>query len=175
MKSNFNLQPEILENDIVKLIPLQENHFEELFNIASDPLLWKLHPIKERYKKENFTPFFDQALQFKSSFLIIDKSENEVIGTTRFYDYNAEKLSIAIGYTFIARKFWGGKHNAAIKNLMIDYAFIHVDSILFHVGSENIRSQKAVLKLGALKINELMFPHNEIDIPHFEYQLNKIK
>ena len=74
----------------------------------------------------------------------------------------------------MGRKFWGGFYNTAIKKLLIYYASQHVNSILFHVGSENIRSQKAVLKLGATKINELMFPHNEIDIPHFEYELKRI-
>lgn len=77
------------------------------------------------------------------------------------------KSNIAKGYTFIARKFLGKKIQYSNQKSN-DYAFTHVDSILFHVGSENIRSQKAVLKLGASKITELMFPHNGIDILHFE-------
>ena len=173
MKPEFNLQPEILENDIVKLVPLQENHFEELFKVASDPLIWEQHPSKDRYKIEIFKPFFEGALNSKGAFLILDKKTNEVMGTTRFYDYDKEKSSIGIGYTFISRKFWGGPYNKSTKKLMIDYAFQHVDSILFHVGIENIRSQKAVLKLGATKINEMSFSVNNINMPHFEYELKK--
>ncbi|MEO7978008.1 GNAT family N-acetyltransferase [Flavobacterium sp.] len=173
MKPNFNLQPEFLEDDIVKLIPLQRNHFDKLYKVASDPLIWELHPIKNRYKKEIFIPFFDAAVNSESAFLISHKDTNEVMGTTRLYDYNFEKSSIAIGFTFTGRKFWGGCYNSAIKKLLIDYVFQYVDSILFHVGSENIRSQKAVLKLGALKINEINFPHNGTDIRHFEYELKK--
>ena len=109
----------------------------------------------------------------ESAFLILHKNTNEVMGTTRFYDYNLEKSSVAIGFTFLGRKFWGGSYNSAVKKLLIDYAFQYVNSILFHVGSENIRSQKAVIKLGALKINEIDFPHNGIDIPHLEYELKK--
>src|SRR5690349_21474787 len=107
-KSNFNLQPDFLQDEITKLIPLQEDHFEELYKVASDPLIWEQHPIKDRYKKEVFLPFFETAVQAKSSFLILDKQTNEIIGTTRFYDYKPENSSIAIGYTFISRKFWGG-------------------------------------------------------------------
>lgn len=173
MKSGFNLQPELLEDNTVKLIPLQENHFDELYKAASDPLIWELHPIKNRYEKEIFIPFFNTAINSESAFLILHQHTKEVMGTTRFYDYNFEKSSVAIGFTFIARKFWGGSYNTAIKKLLIDYAFQYVNSIIFHVGSENIRSQKAVLKLGALKINEINSPHNGIDIPPFEYELKK--
>ncbi|MBZ4043798.1 GNAT family N-acetyltransferase [Flavobacterium hibisci] len=173
--SNFNLQPDFLENETIKLIPLQEDHFEVLYELASDPLVWEQHPIKDRYKKEVFKSFFEAAVNSKGAFLILERKTNEVIGTTRFYDYNPEKSNVGIGYTFIGRKFWGGPYNAATKKLLIDYAFQTVSSILFHVGAENIRSQKAVLKLGAVKINEMFFPHNGIDLPHFEYELRKEK
>ncbi|WP_348798197.1 GNAT family N-acetyltransferase [Flavobacterium adhaerens] len=169
----LNLQPVVLENEFVKLIPLEENHFEELYTIASDPLLWEQHPIKDRYKIEVFKPFFEAGINSKGAFLILDKKKNETIGTTRFYDYMPEKSSVAIGFTFIGREFWGGIYNQSTKKLLIDYAFQNVNSILFHVGAENIRSQKAVLKLGASKVREMNFPHNGVDILHYEYELKK--
>ncbi|WP_245176604.1 GNAT family N-acetyltransferase [Flavobacterium denitrificans] len=169
---NFNLQPDFLENEITKLIPLEEKHFEALFEAASDPLIWEQNPVKDRYKREVFSAFFEMIFT-KSPFLILDKQTNEIMGTSSFYDYNPEKSSVAIGYTFIARKFWGGPYNKSNKKLMIDYAFQHVDSILFHIGSENFRSQKAVLKLGAEKINDMTFEINGINVPYFEYELKK--
>jgi RimJ/RimL family protein N-acetyltransferase len=169
----FNLQPEVLENDIIKLIPLQENHFEALLKAASDPLIWEQYPVKDRYKIENFKPFFESAINSQGAFLILDATTDEVMGTTRFYDYNAEKPSVAIGFTFITRKFWGGPYNKAVKKLMIDYAFENVNSVFFHVGEENYRSQKAVSKLGAIKVNEVFFTINGIDILHYEYELKK--
>ena len=173
MEPNFNLQPEILEDDVTKLIPLQEDHFEELYKVASDPLIWEQHPIKDRYKKEVFKPFFDAAISSKGAFLILDKKTNEIMGTSRYYEYNPEESSVAIGYTFIGRKFWGGAYNKSTKKLLIDYAFQNVNSIFFHIGAENIRSQKAVLKLGTTKTNEINFPHNGVDLLHFEYELKK--
>ena len=171
--TKFNLQPEVLENDIIKLIPMQESHFEELHKAASDPLIWEQYPIKDRYKLENFKPFFNGAINSKGAFLILDKATNEVMGTSRFYDYNAEKSSVAIGFTFITRKFWGGPYNKALKKLMIDYAFESLNSVIFHVAETNFRSQKAVLKLGAEKINEVTFNMNGADILHYEYELKK--
>ncbi|WP_343694920.1 GNAT family N-acetyltransferase [Flavobacterium sp.] len=169
----FNLQPDFLEDEITKLVPLKESDFEELYKVASDPLIWEQHPMKDRYKKEVFQSFFEAAINSKGSFLILDKQTNEIMGTTRYYDYNPEKSSVAIGYTFISRKYWGGPYNNSTKKLLIDYAFQHVDSILFHIGAENFRSQKAVSKLGAVKINTMVVSSNGINIPHFEYLLSK--
>ena len=172
--SNFNLQPDILENELTKLIPLQENHFEALFEAASDPLIWEQNPVKNRHEKEGFKTFFE-IISTKNPFLILDKQTNEIIGTTSFYDYNPEKSNVGIGYTFITRKYWGSSYNSSIKKLLTDYAFQHVDSILFHVGAENFRAQKAVLKLGAEKINDILFNINNVEVPYFEYELKKSK
>lgn len=150
---NFSIQP-ILENENFKLISLKENDFERLFEVASDPKVWEQHPNKDRYKREVFETFFKGALESKGAFLIIDKQSNEVLGSTRFYDFNEEKNSILIGYTFYGTKSWGKNINPQVKKLMLDYIFQFVESAIFHVGKNNIRSQKAMEKLGAKKISE---------------------
>lgn len=150
---NFSIQPN-LENENYKLIPLKKNHFERLFEVASDPKVWEQHPNKDRYKREVFENFFKGALESKGAFLIIDKQSNKVLGSTRFYDFDAGKNSILIGYTFYGTKSWGKKINPQVKKLMLDYIFQFVETAIFHVGKNNIRSQKAMEKLGAKKISE---------------------
>jgi RimJ/RimL family protein N-acetyltransferase len=152
MKIVFNLQP-TLENDIVKLVPLKKQDFEALYSVASDPLIWEQHPNKERHKREVFQNFFNGALEH-GALLIYDNQLNKLIGSTRFYDLDQENKSIVIGYTFFAREYWGGTYNQSVKKLMIDYAFQHLEQVLFHIGAQNIRSQKAIAKLGAIKIDE---------------------
>ncbi len=144
----MNLQP-TLENENVKLIPLQETDFEKLYKVASDPLIWEQHPNKERYKKEIFQTFFDGAMASEGAFLIIDKASDEIAGSTRFYSYDEDDNSIFIGYTFYGRKFWGSKLNPQVKKLMMDYIFQYVYLAKFHVGQDNHRSRKAMEKLGA--------------------------
>ena len=144
-----------LENENVKLVPLNPNDFEELFSVASDPKIWEQHPNKDRYQREVFEKFFQGAIESKGAFKIMDKSSNEVAGSTRFYDYNQDDNSIFIGYTFYATKFWGSKLNPQVKKLMLDYIFQFVDKVNFHVGKNNIRSQKAMEKLGAKKVDEV--------------------
>ena len=144
-----------LENENVKLVPLNPNDFEELFSVASDPKIWEQHPNKDRYQREVFEKFFQGAIESKGAFKILDKNTGEIAGSTRFYDYNPKENSIFIGYTFYATKFWGSKLNPQVKKLMLDYIFQFVDKVNFHVGKDNIRSQKAMEKLGAKKVDEV--------------------
>jgi RimJ/RimL family protein N-acetyltransferase len=166
-------QPEILENDILKIVPLHESDFDNLFEVASDPLIWEQHPASDRYKKEVFQLYFDGAISGKTAFKIIDKLTNKIIGSTRYYDYMPENSSIAIGYTFLARQYWGGRYNKSSKKLIIDYAFQFVDKIYFHIGATNVRSQLATTRNGAIKIREFDSEQNGIKTTSFEYQIEK--
>jgi RimJ/RimL family protein N-acetyltransferase len=153
---NFLNPIKIIENDIVRLGPLQESDFERLYNVGSDPEIWAGHPAKDRYQKDIFEKYFQGAIESETAYLIIDKIKNQVIGTSRFYEVEPEDKSVAIGYTFLAKSYWGTGYNSIIKRLMLETAFQEVDQVIFHVGAENIISQKAVLKLGAklLKIDD---------------------
>lgn len=164
-------QPTQLQNDLVKLLLLTADSFNELYKVASDPLIWEQHPDKDRYKEEVFKIYFDGALNSGTAFLIYDNKNGELAGCTRFYDYRPNESTIAIGYTFIARKYWGGEFNGAVKRLLLQYAFNYVNAVVFHIGSTNIRSQRAVEKIGGEKFREV-----EMDSKvHFEYKLTKEK
>ncbi len=156
LQNKMNLQPTHLQADIVKLLPLEIQDFDALYQVAADPLVWEQHPAKDRYQIEVFKELFEGAMVSKSAFKIIDLQTNQIAGSTRFYDYNPQKSQIAIGYTFIARKYWATHFNRKLKEIMLNYAFEHVNTVLFHVGETNFRSQKAVQKLGATKIGEVM-------------------
>ncbi|WP_162126945.1 GNAT family N-acetyltransferase [Flavobacterium phycosphaerae] len=151
---NFDRQPTHLHNEQIRLVPLQENDFEVLYAVASDPLVWEQHPNKLRYQRDVFQNYFEGALMSEGAFLIRDTNTHEVVGSSRFYDYDEKEHSVLIGYTFIGRKFWGTGHNKALKKLMLDYAFRYVDKVYFHIGAFNIRSQKAIEKIGAIKVDE---------------------
>ncbi len=149
----MNIQP-TLENENFRLVPLKETDFERLFAVASDPKVWEQHPNKDRYKREVFLNFFKGAMESKGAFLVLDKTSDEVLGSTRFYDFDKENKTILIGYTFYGTKSWGKNINPQVKKLMLDYIFQFVETVIFHVGKDNIRSRKAMEKLGAAKIGE---------------------
>lgn len=170
----FDLQPKHLQNELIKLVPLHENDFEELYEVASDPLVWEQHPNKLRYQREVFQNFFQGAIESKGAFFVRDTKTNETIGSSRFYDYNEKDASVLIGYTFIGRKYWGNGYNKALKKLMMNYAFQYVDTIYFHIGANNIRSQKAMGKIGGIKIDEFEIEYYGEDSKlNYIYRINK--
>lgn len=149
----FDIQP-VLENDKAILYPLQEEDFEALYAVASDPKIWEQHPNKDRWKRDVFRTWFDGALQSRGAFKIIDKASNTLAGSTRIYDYHEQDNSILIGYTFYATRFWGKGLNLSVKALLLDYLFRFVAHVDFHIGAVNIRSQVAIGRLGARKVGE---------------------
>lgn len=169
---SINWQPSHLENDSVRLDPLQPGDFERLYTVASDPMIWEQHPDQLRHQREVFQGYFDGAISGGMAFIIIDKITDKVIGSTRYYDYNPEESSIAIGYTFLAKEYWGGKYNKYSKDLLLGYAFTYVDKVYFHIGINNTRSQIATSRIGAEKIREVDMGTSG-KAPHFEYRMDK--
>ena len=141
-----------LENDRVLLQPLKEEDFEALYAVASDPKIWEQHPSNDRWKKDVFRDFFDEAIKSNGAYLIIDKKSNDIAGWTRYY--NQEGDAIMIGYTFYATKYWGTGFNPVVKSLMLEHIFKTVKKVQFQVGAVNKRSQIAVERLGAIKVME---------------------
>ena len=149
----FSVQT-LLENEKYQLIPLQQGDFESLYEVASDPRVWVQHPNKDRYQKKVFENFFKGAIKSEGAFKIVDRLTGEMLGSTRFYDYDEENNSIFIGYTFYGTKSWGKKINPQIKKLMLEYIFQFVETVYFHVGKDNIRSRTAMERLGAENLGE---------------------
>lgn len=170
---SLHLQP-ALENDTVMLCPLQQADFEALYAAASDPEVWAQHPNRDRWKRDVFRNYFDGAMQSGGAFRVVYKNTGEVIGSTRFYDYNEAGKSLFIGYTFYARAYWGRGINPAVKGLMLDYAFGFVETVYFHIGAENLRSQIAITRLGARKVAERQVAYfGEPDRLNFEYVITR--
>ncbi len=148
-----NWQPQ-LSNERVHLRPLQADDFDTLYAVASDPLIWEQHPNPDRYKREVFTNYFTGAMESGGALLISDATSSEVVGCSRFYDYLPAQSEVKIGYTFFSRSCWGTGINRTVKHLMIAHALQYVQTIIFHVGANNLRSRRAMEKLGARLIGE---------------------
>jgi RimJ/RimL family protein N-acetyltransferase len=145
----FELQPN-LKGELIELRPLREEDFEELYAAASDPLVWEQHPQSDRYKEDVFREFFRGAIASGGAFVVVDSETNRVVGSSRFHGYDEEKSEVEIGWTFLARSHWGGRFNGEMKRLMLGHAFRFVESVLFLVGPENMRSRRAVEKIGGI-------------------------
>lgn len=168
-----DLRPARLEDELVFLIPLEAGDYERIYQVASDPKIWEQHPSRNRYRREVFQAYFDSAVESQSAFLVFDRLSGQLIGCTRYYDYKPEESSVAIGFTFLACAWWGGRYNRAMKKLLIDHAFHFADKIIFHIGPTNYRSQQALLKIGGVKTGEVDFDHYGAKELHFEYEISR--
>lgn len=150
-KTAFDLQP-VLQGEHLLLRPLTVEDFDALFKVASDPLIWEQHPNSDRYKRDVFEKFFSDAMASGGALVAIDRATNEVIGSSRYFGLDEENSEIEIGWTFLARKCWGGFINGEMKKLMLEHAFKYVKNVVFMIGPNNMRSRKAVEKIGAVHI-----------------------
>ena len=144
----FELQP-TLTGTLIELRPLALTDFDALFAAASDPLIWEQHPEPNRHEKEVFLKFFDGAIASGGAFAVIDRHSGRIIGSSRYWNLNPAASEVEIGWTFLEREFWGGPYNGELKSLMLRHAFRFVERVVFVVGEDNLRSQKALQKIGA--------------------------
>ena len=147
---NFDFRP-TLRGELVELRPLRAEDFADLYAAASDPLVWEQHPASDRHREDVFREFFRGALESGGAFVVIDRADGRVIGSTRFLAYDEKGSEVEIGYTFLARSHWGGRYNGEMKRLMLGHAFRFVRSVVLLVGPENYRSQRAVEKIGGVR------------------------
>ena len=147
----FDLQP-TLKGELLILRPLRSEDFHGLYAVASDPLIWEQHPASDRYQEDVFKEFFREAMESGGALIAIDCKDDQIIGSSRFHGYDEVKSEIEIGWTFLARSRWGGIYNREMKELMLRHAFRFVNSVVFLVGPQNLRSQKAVEKIGGVRV-----------------------
>jgi len=133
----------------LELRPLRPDDWAALHAVASDPQLWAQHPASDRWQEPVFREYFDQALASGGALAIIDRALGGIIGSSRYGLDRAEAGEMEIGWTFLARSYWGGAMNAELKRAMLTHAFQYVERVIFIVGEHNQRSRRAMEKVGA--------------------------
>jgi len=155
--------------------PIAAGDWAELFAAGSDPKIWEVHPVPDRYTEAEFRKFFDGALNSKMGFVFVDRKSGRLIGSSRYYGYEPAISEIEIGWTFVIREFWGGATNREVKRLMLDHAFTFVDTVIFWVGDTNRRSQGAMTKIGGVKREGLFTRELSGDRPYFIFEITKAR
>lgn len=140
----------MLRSALIELRPLRPDDFDQLFALASDPLIWQQHPESDRYREDRFRVFFSGALESGGALVAHDAADGRMIGSSRYHGYDPDRSEIEIGWTFLARSHWGGRYNREMKRLMLEHAFRFVDTVVFLVGLTNFRSRRAVEKIGGV-------------------------
>lgn len=169
MSTAFELQP-VLEGARILIRPIVAADWESMYAAAADPGIWKLHPATDRYQEDVFRQFFEDALSSGSGFSFVDRQRGAIVGSSRFHGLDLAASEIEIGWTFLARAYWGGSYNAEIKQLMLEHAFRFVDTVVFWVGEDNLRSRRAMEKVGGV-LREGAFDRG--DDPYVVFEISK--
>lgn len=147
--TTLDRQPHLANADVI-LRPLTAADWSTLFAAASDPQIWTGHPAQDRWQEPVFRRFFDEGLASGGALVALDPGSGAIIGASRYDFERAGPREVEIGWTFLARSHWGGVTNAAMKALMIGHALKSVDRVIFLIGETNMRSRRAIEKIGGV-------------------------
>ena len=172
--SQPDFQPTLV-GPTITVRPVSADDWKDLFAAGSDPKIWEVHPVPDRYTEAGFRKFFDGAVDSKMGFAFVDRANGRLIGSSRYYGYEPESGEIEIGWTFLARSHWGGAANREVKGLMLDHAFTFADTVLFWVGEQNWRSQGAMTKIGGRKREGLFTRALSGETPYFIFEITKAR
>jgi RimJ/RimL family protein N-acetyltransferase len=131
---------------------LREADFGALYEVARDPLLWEQHPCPDRWKEPVFRVYFDEALACGGALVIEDSASGRALGASQYRWLDEAKGELEIGWSFLARARWGGATNGEVKRLMVGHALGFATRVVFFVGLDNLRSQRALEKVGAERV-----------------------
>ncbi|CDO38287.1 GNAT family N-acetyltransferase [Novosphingobium sp. KN65.2] len=169
----------VLQGDRLTLRPLRSGDWDALFAVACDREIWAGHPSHDRWQEPVFRAFFDEALASGGALAIIDKLAPEsgtIIGSTRFGEPEAEAPGeIEIGWSFLARAYWGLGYNADFKRLMLVHALAHYDRAIFQVGADNAISRKAMANIGGRLVPGRMRSYERcgVTVDHVIYEITR--
>jgi N-acetyltransferase len=147
--TEIDLQPTLIGKGIM-LHPVSVDDRETLYAVASDPLIWEVHPAHDRWQRDVYQAYFDQGIASGGALAVVDLGTNALIGSSRYSHEFALAGEIEIGWTFLARSHWGGDTNREMKKLMIGHALHHFDHVIFRIGETNGRSRRALEKIGGV-------------------------
>jgi RimJ/RimL family protein N-acetyltransferase len=172
MKIDFDFNP-TLEGARVIVRPIATKDWTSMFAAAADPEIWKQHPATDRFTEPVFREYFDGAIDCGSAFAFVDRKSGKIIGSSRYHGLDSVNSEIEIGWTFLSRDYWGGSFNSEIKQLMLEHAFLFVDTVVFWVGETNSRSRRAMEKIGGVLRDGVRIRDISGDDPNVVYEVRK--
>jgi len=164
----------VLEGERLLLRPLLEADRADLFGVARDPAIWELHPVSTRWQEEVFRTHFDDLLASDGALAVIDKATDRIVGSSSYRPLESDLQAIEIGWTFLARSHWGGSYNVEMKQLMLRHAHRFVDRVVFRVGENNLRSRRAMEKIGGALTDETEVLETPLGlVPYVYYEITR--
>ena len=156
LANGFELEPVTLQGRSVRLVPLAEQHAEELFLAASDPRIFTYLFVPPFVDATDALDYIDAAVAARDAgrelpFAVLQEPDGRVVGTTRYLDIRPEHRGLEIGWTFYSTDVWRTRVNTECKFLLLEYAFttLGMQRVQLKTNALNERSRTAILRIGA--------------------------
>lgn len=156
MNAAWITHPTILSGKHVNLIPLEEEHFNELHNAASDKRIWEFY-TGDWSVRNTFNKVYIGALKAREKgtvypFVIVQKSSGKIIGSTRLMDIETYDKRLEIGGTWMKPEYWATAINPDCKLALLTFCFetLKAKRVQLKTQHDNIRSRKAIEKIGGV-------------------------
>jgi len=152
----MNLTPTVLEGQRVRLIPMEASHIEPLRQAAQHPDIWRwMEPIADLRATERFVAAAqrDQQLGTALPYVVYDRSTEQIVGSTRLFDYMPAHRQLEIGHTWYNPAVWRTRVNTECKYLLLRHCFEQLKLVRVQLKTDlrNERSQQAIARLGAVR------------------------
>lgn len=153
----MKVTPVELVGQRVKIRPMEEYDVQELFDTGSSSDIWAYMPIDVQ-SLDDMKHLVDGALQARERgtefpFVIVDQESGKIVGSTRFLDISIANRNLEIGWTWLSPTVWRTQINTECKYLLLKYCFETLGTIRVQLKTDgrNVRSQRAIERLGAVK------------------------
>ncbi len=172
--SVFDRQP-VLEGRNVRIRPMRPDDLEALYAVAGDPAVWAQHPASDRHLRPVFERMFEESIASQGAMVVEDKASGAVIGSSRYHLADPSLPRVEIGWSYLARSHWGGETNREVKTLLLTHAFRFVEVVSFRVGEANLRSRRAMEKIGGVltSAREAVVLPSGVSVTHVVYEIRR--
>ncbi|CAG9610205.1 GNAT family N-acetyltransferase [Pseudoneobacillus rhizosphaerae] len=146
-----------LVGNSVKLIPMEEHHIDDLWEAAKPEEIWNFTTSKvkslEAMQKMVLSALDEREKGISYPFVVVELQSNRIVGSTRFLDVLPLHKTAEIGWTWYNPSVWRTVVNSECKYLMLQHAFENwnLNRVQLKTDSRNLRSQKAIERIGARK------------------------
>ncbi len=162
----MNVKPVVLTGERAMLVPMEGSHVEALYEAGRSPEIWPYMPMRVR-TLEDMRTLLEEALRARDRgtefpFVIIERSLNRIVGSTRFLEITPAHRGIEIGWTWLSPDAWRTPINTECKYLLLRHCFETLGALRVQLKTDarNVRSQVAIERIGGVR--EGLLRHHRI-------------
>lgn len=148
----------VLHGHSVRLHPIDFSHLEQLSRWSAEEDIWRYMTFGHLASRDELHTWIEAAMDAnvkgtELNFAVIDESSQSAVGTTSLYRVVPEHRRLELGKTWLGAPFRRTHINTAAKYLMLSHAFetILANRVELNTDARNIRSQRAIERLGAVR------------------------